>query len=258
MPHIAEHMSSVVRARTESALSCLVFHAERLERDEVWGRTDALLRSLEDKGIHCTLFVHPYSAIRSGVDIGRRIQQILGRGHEIGQHTHYYSPPTGSGKPESDLSPQSVCTRLEQDREYLAHSGAEPRGFTAGAWVEHPAAATWLNEAGFTYDCTGRTFGLRSSAPNVDPKPRWSGPKVRDGLVGLPTTASVAQAVRELPGRRSPSVELDPRTRYELIYVHDYDLLRWSVRTGARAVVQSRTSSWCTAAELAATVGASL
>ncbi|MFL5766701.1 MAG: polysaccharide deacetylase family protein [Actinomycetota bacterium] len=246
-------MSSVKAVET-AALSCLVFHAERLEREDVWSKTDHLLRVLEDKGIHSTVFVHPYSAIRSDIDIRMRIQEILLRGHEVGQHTHYYAPTTGSGKPESDLTAANVRACLERDREYLARSGADPRGFTAGAWIEHPVASGWLREAGFAYDCTGRTFGLRSSAPNVDPDAGWNGPKMGDGLVGLPTTASVTEAVRELPRRRSPTVELDARTRYELIYLHDYDLLRRSVRMAARAVVRSRTSSWRTAAELAATV----
>jgi hypothetical protein len=245
-------MSSVTAAPRATAVSGLVVHAERLERDDVWARTVALLDAVERRGGIATCFVHPYSAIQAGMNLAPRIRELIDRGHEVGQHTHFYGEAVGGGKPTSDLSDDNVRRCLDRDLSYLREAGGDPHGFTAGAWVEHPAAGSWLRSSRFDFDCTGRSFALRRSAPGVDAIGRRTTAALVDGLVDLPTTASVADAARGLVGRQPARLPLGPGVRYELVYIHDYDLLAWRYRAAVRAVLISRRTTWRTAGSLAA------
>ena len=115
-------------------LGCLTLHAERMEVDRVWINIDRLLRNLERAGGRATVFVHPFSAIEAGVDLGPRIQNLLGRGHEIAQHTHYYAPraPGATTKPVDRMDPENVVRCLDRDLRYLREAGVDSRGYVAG------------------------------------------------------------------------------------------------------------------------------
>ena len=233
-----------------SGLHGLALHAERLERDDVWTAVSDALGALERRGGRATLFVHPRSAIVAGADLGDRIRALLGRGHEVAQHTHFYARGGDVGGPADDLSEMNVRACLERDRDYILRSGADPRGFTAGAWRESSSAATWLEEEGFRYDCTGRTFALHHAAAGVDPATTRSRISIRGGVLDLPTTASIADAARQL-GRRVEPLPLTGEDSYELLYVHDYDLVRAKHRLAWRLVVTMQRGAWFTARELA-------
>ena len=101
--------------------------------------------------------------------------------------------------------------------------GVEPRGFTAGAWQLPKAALETLLSLGFEYDASGR-HPQPGSKP-VNPHHRWlveAGSYSRNGrsLVLLPTTCSLGQWFRW--GRRT--VITGPPD-YQMVYLHDYDLL---------------------------------
>jgi peptidoglycan/xylan/chitin deacetylase (PgdA/CDA1 family) len=206
-----------------------------------------LLRSLENAGGRATLFVHPFWAIRAGNDLGPRIRELLDRGHEVGQHTHFYEADRTSGKPGSLLTDENVRRCLERDLKYLRARGADPRGFVAGGWAIHPEAMRWLAQHGFTYDCTVRSFVLKYDSAWTAPGDGWTAPKRDSGVLRLPTTGTLAEAVLG----RARTVDAGA-LRYVLTYVHDYDLERPAHRIAAGALVMRwRGGPWATAAELA-------
>jgi polysaccharide deacetylase len=227
---------------------CVSLHAERLERDDVWCRTDAFLHRLERRGGRATVFVHPRSAIAAGVELRPRIGALLDRGHEIGQHTHFYVEDAAAGKPQTDLSPENVRRCLDRDHRYLTDAGADPRGFVAGAWAIVGEVTPWLRDHGFTYDASVRAFPLSYDSGAASPGDGWTAARIEQGIVCLPTTSPVSRAVRG----HAPRAQVAD-TDYELLYLHDYDLMR--ARTRAAAVglfLTSRRARWTTAGALAA------
>ena len=227
---------------------CISLHAERLERDDVWRRTDAFLHRLERRGGRATVFVHPRSAIAAGAQLRPRIRELLDRGHEIGQHTHFYAGDSGVGKPQTDLSPENVRRSLDRDHRYLSDAGADPRGFVAGAWAMVAEVTPWLRDHGFTYDASVRAFPLSYDSGAASPGDGWTAAEIEQGFVRLPTTAPVSRAVRG----RAPRARV-AQTDYELLYLHDYDLTRARSRAaGAALFLTSRRARWTTAGALAA------
>ena len=226
---------------------CVSLHAERLERDDVWRRTDAFLHRLERRGVRATVFVHPRSAIAAGVGLRPRIGALLHRGHEIGQHTHFYADDDGEGKPQTDLSPENVRRSLDRDHRYLTDAGADPRGFVAGAWAIVDGVTPWLRDHGFTYDASVRAFPLSYDPGAAARGDGWTAAEIEHGIVRLPTTAPISRAVRgPVPSARVADTE------YELLYLHDYDLMRLGPRLAGRVMLaRSRHSRWATAAQLA-------
>jgi peptidoglycan/xylan/chitin deacetylase (PgdA/CDA1 family) len=186
-------VTQVVRAFT--------FHAERLERDDVWRRTSDLLEALEARGGHATLFVDPSAAIEAEFDLGPRLLELLDRGHEVGQRTHVPEPIEGS---------------LDRDLHYLRQRGVEPGGFVAGGWAISQEALRWLREHGFAYDASA----LSSEG--------WTAPLVQDGLLRLPTTTSL---IRIAQHRGQPMIA--GTLAYELGYIHDDDLIAFTRRMAA-------------------------
>jgi peptidoglycan/xylan/chitin deacetylase (PgdA/CDA1 family) len=235
--------------RDPDHLRCFTLHAERLEVDPVWARTDHLLRRLERRGGRATLFVHPFSAIEAGADLGPRIRSLIDRGHEIGQHTHYYAPrsPGSTGKPDSEMDADNVLRCLNRDLDYLRASGADPRGYVAGGWAMHDAADGWLRERAFSYDASVRSFSLGYQNPQAAAGDHWERPLTENGLVRLPTTTPATRWFRRANGALSFGAG-----SYDLAYIHDYDLLRLRARVAAMSVVASwRSGPWMTAAEIA-------
>jgi peptidoglycan/xylan/chitin deacetylase (PgdA/CDA1 family) len=232
-----------------TVLRCFTLHAERLERDDVWDRTDALLSSIERRGGRATLFVHPFTAIEAGADLGPRIRGLLARGHEVGQHTHYYAPrePGATGKPGSLFTAENVRRCLDRDLAYLREAGADPKGFVAGGWAIDDEAGRWLREHGFAYDASVRTFALSYANPEADAGGGWTAPRVQDGLLMLPTSATVTAVTRT----STPPV-ITRTCSYAMAYTHDYDLVKASRRALARiAVGLWRAGPWTTAGGLA-------
>ena len=238
---------------------CLTMHAERLERERVWSHTDDLLRRLEHHGGRATLFVHPFSAIEAGSDLGPKIRSLIERGHEIAQHTHYYAPrrvrpadPTA--KPVGSVDGANVVRCLDRDLAYLREAGADPRGFVAGGWVITTAAIDWLHANGFAYDSSFRSFALAYRNPGAVPGDGWTRPSADEGVVRLPTTTPITRWFR-----RSTKPLPIGVGKYDLAYIHDYDLLRLSRRATARTLVARwRSGPWKTAAEIAELVGSDI
>jgi predicted deacetylase len=234
-------------------LRCFTFHAERLERPDVWDRTRRVLDVLDGKRIRATLFVHPFSALQSGADLAPAIAELLQRGHEVAQHTHFYAEPKDPNtKPESDLSPANVRRRLDQDLADLRRCGADPKGFVPGGWAMSPDALAWLGENDFRYDAGVRNFPLRYTSPPAEAGEGWSHPKREaNGVLRMPTTAPVTHAAL---GGANPAGTDD--LRFDVVYLHDYDLLALRARAAVRVLLARWGSKgWTTAGNLAARIG---
>jgi len=228
---------------------CVTFHAELLDVAPVWA---AVRRALDDfgrAGVRCTFFVHPAHALAGGADLSPRLREIAQRGHEIGQHTHYYGiyriARDGSVQKKTSLDPTVVDRCLQRDHDYLRACGFTPRGFVSGGWAMSPQVLVRLEKLGFVYDCSDRTFSLGYDNP-------WAPPALSDG-------ASFAKGrLLEIPthGPISWPWVLAPKggPRALVCYMHDDDLLRWT-RRQALAFLTRRAArggwSWPTVGEVA-------
>ena len=207
---------------------CLTVHAERLHEDPVWRAVERLLDRLERRSGHATFLVSPLRASAAGVELGGRLREVVDRGHEVGQHTHYYPLTVAPGgritfEKRADASPENLRRCLDHDYARLLSAGVHPRGFVSGAWAVHDEVVDWLLEHGFEYDLSFRRFPLGYHSAAAARGAGCDTPFVHRGLLAIPTTNSLARAVRdEIVGRREP-----PRIGglpYDVIYVHDYDL----------------------------------
>ena len=199
--------------------------------------------------------MHPFSAIEAGFDLGPRVRELPSRGHEVAQHTHFYAPREPGAdphaKPVSLLTQDNVRRCLDRDLAYLRGAGAEPRGFVAGGWAVSEVTLRWLREEGFLYDAGVRSFALSYANPDAAAGDGWTAPRLEDGLLRLPTTASLRTTAR---GSASPAGTAG--SRYDMTYVHDYDLVHPLRRLAASVVLRRwRDGPWTTAADLARRIG---
>lgn len=210
-------------------IRALAFHTEKLHDDLVWERLQGILRVTRLRGIKVTFFIYPFRAILAGKDISQRIRILVEEGHEIGQHTHFYAG-TAVDKPNkyNDLSSKNIRACITRDYEWLRSHGVKPLGFTAGSWIFSESSLETMAELEFQYDCSARIPVLRRRQhPNTElnlwlPRPETRQIKNRSLLL-LPTTHVWSDLITLRPLGE---------VQYQLIYLHDYDLLRTRVRIG--------------------------
>jgi hypothetical protein len=207
----------------------LAFHAEKLHDDRVWRLVERVALRMAVKDIRATFFVYPFRAQVCGKDITERVRRLAELGHEIGQHTHFYAGKRIE-KPDKadDLSEANIVHCLHRDFETLRKTGFPPKGFTAGGWFVNPTVLDRLVELGFVYDCSAQFPKPRGSFNS--PYNRWlRSPEVHTnahgGLICLPTTCSLGEWFKW--GRK---VRTEGKVSYQLIYLHDYDLLSFRSR----------------------------
>jgi len=205
-------------------VTVLAFHAEKLHDESVWKRVEKVASWTMRQGMRLTFFVYPFRAQVVGKDIAERVRVLAALGHEIGQHTHFYAG-TKIDKPDkvNDLSQANIMYCLRRDFETLRSMGVQPQGFTAGVWIVNEAVWDTLIELGFAYDCSTRFQVVKTSN---SPYHRWAKmPQLYTNSMGrllcLPTTCSLGEWFKW--GRKVISEGPVP---YQLIYLHDYDLLK--------------------------------
>jgi peptidoglycan/xylan/chitin deacetylase (PgdA/CDA1 family) len=241
-----------------SDLLAVTFHAEHLERDDVWSHVARAAGAFARRRIPLTFFVHPFHAIRAGFDLRARLQELRDQGHEIGQHTHYYArfeqTATGTNK-RTSLESETIERCLARDHAYLGEAGFSPTGYVSGGWAINDEVFAWLRANRFRYDCSFRTYRLPYANPAAAAGDDASGPFWLDRLLEVPTTAGLTTWLRRRPSG-APRPRAGDDARYELIYLHDTDLLEWPKRTlFLRAVpLLARGKRATTAGELASVV----
>jgi peptidoglycan/xylan/chitin deacetylase (PgdA/CDA1 family) len=234
-------------------LRAICLHAERLHDERVWRRTQEALDELDRAALKMTFLVYPMRSIAAGRDVRARVEEIAARGHEVGQHTHFYAgAATERPDKRTDLSDRNVRECIARDRAWLGECGVEPKGFCGGNFMMTESAFEALARAGFVYDCSARMTWERDNFEAPHP---WSDrAEVRrfDGraLVLLPNTEYLTLPQLLHPRRRNRVTPLANGTSYQLVMNHDYDLLNWKVWYGFLAQLRRRTETR-TAAELA-------
>ncbi len=218
-------------------MTSLCFHAERLHDDRVWTRVRRTASGLARHGHRATFFVYPWRAQAAGKDIAARVRLLAGLGHEIGQHTHFYSGRR-IDKPfkRDDVSAENMTRCLRRDFEALKAMGARPAGFTAGGWIVNSTVLDTLMDLGFAYDCS---FRLAGQGPSSRHSPGGRDRKLIDirgpvsymdgkgrSILCLPTTSSLGD---RLKSKSSGEAGNSPPPPYRLVYMHDYDLLRFRI-----------------------------
>lgn len=236
-----------------TSLRAICLHAERLHDERVWRRTLEALDALDRRGSKATFLVYPMRALAAGRDVRERVRELAGRGHEVGQHTHFYSgAATERPHKRTDLSDRNVRECIARDRAWLADCGVEPVGFCGGNFMMTEAAFEALAESGFRYDCSARMTWEREDFETPHP---WSDrAEVRRfggrALVLLPNTEYMTLPQLLDPRRRNRVTKLSDGTSYQLVMNHDYDLLDWKVWYGFLGHLR-RAGGTRTAAELA-------
>ena len=104
-----------------------------------------------------------------------------------------------------------------------------------------------MASSAFRADASVRSFALGYGNPEAAAGDGWTAPRVEDGLVLLPTTATVMAVART----SAPPV-VTSSLRYAMTYTHDYDLLQPARRAAASLAVGFwRAGPWTTAGDLA-------
>lgn len=202
----------------------LVFHAEKLHADHVWREVEKVAHRLAARDVRATFFVYSFPAAVVAVDISARVRWLGSLGHEIAQHTHFYAGrKIRKNEKIDDLSDANVVHCLQRDFEALRQSGFLPKGFTAGSWYVNDTVLSTLIRLGFDYDCSTQLLTPRGAG--VSPHQRWLGtPEFFDNTSGrllcLPTTCSLGQWFKS-----AARFVREQQAAYQLIYLHDYDLL---------------------------------
>jgi hypothetical protein len=227
--------SARVRGASERPIA-LVFHTEKLHVDHVWREVEKVAHRLAACDVRATFFVYSFPAAVAAVDIAARVRWLGSLGHEIAQHTHFYAG-TKITKAEKvdDFSKANVSHCIRRDFETLKEIGFGPRGFTAGSWFVNDAVLDTLVELGFVYDCSAQFPKPQASRPVPDN--RWlRAPEYYFNTHGqvlcLPTTCSLGQWFK------SAARLVRERHAYQLIYLHDYDLLNLVERSMLRCFLK--------------------
>ncbi len=201
----------------------------------------AMMRRLRSRA---TFFIYPFRAVVAGRDISDRVKALaVDHEQEIGQHTHFYAGRSLK-KPNklNDLSPENIRNCIERDFEWLCRI-SKPKGFTSGGWIVTETVLGSLVNLGFVYDCSARAPSLgkgRESGPNLLWLAEAEKRLIEDRpLILVPTTHTLRLSWF---GQRRRSVPLTAGDQYQLVYLHDYDLLRIPVFLGlSLALMAGRT-----------------
>jgi peptidoglycan/xylan/chitin deacetylase (PgdA/CDA1 family) len=209
--------------------AAIAFHAERLHDDRTWSYVERAARWMERRNIRATFFVYPFRAVVAGKDIKDRVRVVAALGHEIGQHTHFYrGVRIDKHDKVNDLSRANIDHCLRRDFEALKRIGVAPKAFTAGAWLVNPTVRDSLVKLQFVYDCSAQFPKPNPTALLSDHSwlrsPRFHSNE-RGRVLCLPTTCSLGEWFKW--GRR---VGTEGALPYQLVYLHDYDLLSWRNR----------------------------
>jgi len=225
-------------------LQALCLHTERLHDDQVWRRVQAALDELDKRGRKITFLVYPMRSLAAGRNVRERVKELAARGHEVGQHTHFYSGPvTERPHKRSDLSDKNVRECIARDYHWLTECVARPKGFCAGNFMMTETAFETLAEFGFLYDCSARLPWERNDFEA--PHPWLESAEVRefDGrpLVLMPNTEYLTLTQLLHPRRRNRTASLAGESgSYQLVINHDYDLLSWKVWYGFLAQLRRK------------------
>ena len=213
-----------------SAFSILTVHTERLHDDRVWRRVSAFADYLHARGFTAVWFsINPAAPayVALGYDVQKwitRLAYLRSRGQRIEQHSHFYGVKKGS----YDLSSEYMVRRLQEDRTWLESHGHTVKGFVSGAWIMNGTLMDILGQQGYDYDCSAHTFRIPYLTGRGDEiiltEIRQFG-SVRE----IPTTHALKNFWRSVNGS------------YQLVYLHDYDLLRLSFRLLIRLFLVGRT-----------------
>jgi peptidoglycan/xylan/chitin deacetylase (PgdA/CDA1 family) len=223
-------------------LRALCLHAELLHDDRVWRRVQTALDELDKRNAKLTFLVYPLRAVAAGADIRDRVKELAARGHEVGQHTHFYvGQATERPHKRSDLSDRNIRDCIQRDYAWLNECGIQPKGFCGGNFLMTETAFETLAQLDFTYDCSARLPWERNNFELPYPWLERANVRKFGGrkLVLLPNTDYLTLPQMIDPRRRNRHAALAD-DQYQLIMNHDYDLLRWKVWYGFLAQLRGR------------------
>ena len=237
-----------------TTLRAICLHVERLHDERVWRRLQAALDELDRRALKITCLVYPMRSIAAGYDVRVRVRELAARGHEVGQHTHFYAGDvTERPHKRTDLSDRNVRACIARDCLWLKECGIEPKGFCGGNFMMTEAAFAALAEMGFVYDCSARLPWERDNFETPHPWLERAEVREFDGrtLVLLPNTEYLTLPQLLHPRRRSRRAPLSNGSFYQLVMNHDYDLLQWKVWSGLLGELRRKPEETRTVGQLA-------
>jgi hypothetical protein len=216
---------------------CPTMHAEHLHLAPVWSATrETLARSR----LRWTMFVDPLLARIEGFDLAPVLAWIVDHGHEVAMHTHHHKLVGEPGRTSGfilgeRLSAADVHRCLQENYDYLTERGHEPTGFLSGSWLVLDEIYEWLVTHGFQYDSTLRTYAAAGPWSTFVDDAQCPTARRVNGLLEVPTTAPITAQLKATILRSERSVVLAD-LRYDLYYLHDYDLVKPHKRLAALLV----------------------
>lgn len=203
----------------------LSIHTERLHDDRLWEKIRRMVDFFYKNKIRAIWFsINPTALAYSRMNYDEkkwieRLRYLSEHEQIIQQHTHFYKIRKG----DYDLSAAHVKKRLLEDRHWLEDRGYKIRGFVSGTWVINRDIMEALVGLNYQYDCSARTFDL-AYLKNRGNQMVISGSRKFNSLWEIPTTTSIKKALFSFKNR-------------QLIYLHDYDLNNFFVRTILKTLI---------------------
>src|SRR5687768_1774765 len=109
-------------------LYTICFHTEKLYDNQIWRRLQHALDLLDKYEMKVTFLIYPFRSIMVGKDISNRVKELANRGHEVGQHTHFYiGNVTDRPYKRNDLSDNNIRACITRDYQWLQACGIKPQ-----------------------------------------------------------------------------------------------------------------------------------
>jgi hypothetical protein len=202
----------------------------------VWGRLDGaeygigrICDVLEQHGIRGNFLIDFATCGSQGPEkLGRIIDFLAGRGHELHMHLHPSFLKHGVGGMHLDRSPYDALRRLLEftRNQFEQHAGVPPRVFRSGAYRMSPQLVLAAGSLGIEALSNTRRDTILDVAVGGDPMPAGEPFRWENGVLELPVDASEPGSFQNYLARYEAAATRKLGERTFNVVMHSFSLLR--------------------------------